>query len=491
MHYKTLIFSLILILFGCQQVEIHSAKQETILDDSPPLKLNIQENIEQPVYKDIWEYFVSQSIKNNNYILDERVLYYMNIHLKDTSKFTEYLNDSFYFFYFVIDELEKNGLPIELALVPYIESNYDPFSISPSGAVGMWQFMPRTGRFYDLDKTWWNEDRHDPFASTIAAVKYLEYLYERFDKNIYLTLAAYNAGPSLLDRKIRQNKRKGNQTDFRSLDLPEQTKDYIPKYIALKELILNSKRYEVTLPHIPYGPVVTKVIIPGQVEIYALSEYLQIKPELLYKLNAGYTKWASAPKDESIFYIPIDKQELFSKNNPFDNFDQINWISHNIQEGDSLWALAKKYDTEVKIVKEINYLKSDVLTIGDDLLIPLSKTESNSFIPYELHIVSEGDTLWSISSLYNLNINDITRMNNIDPNSFLQLGQQLSIGNKNIHRNMESKKRTILYSVKQGDSLYKISELFDVSIKSIKDINEFKNTTLMPGQIIKVAIRAF
>ena len=157
----------------------------------------------------------------------------------------------------------------------------------------------------------------------------------------------------ILDRKMRQNKRKGNPTDFRSLDLPEQTKDYIPKYIALKELILNSKRYEIILPDIPYEPVVTKVVIPGQVEIYALSEYLQIKPELLYKLNAGYTKWASAPKDESIFYIPIDKQELFSNNNPFDTFDQINWISHSIQEGDSLWALAKKYDTEVKIVKEI------------------------------------------------------------------------------------------------------------------------------------------
>ena len=228
MHYKTLTFSLILIFFGCQQVEINSAKQETLVDDAPPLNLKIQANIEQPEYKDIWEYFVSQSIKNNNYILDERVLNYMNIHLKDTSKFTEYLNDSFYFFYFAIDELEKNELPVELALVPYIESNYDPFSISPSGAVGMWQFMPRTGRFYDLDRTWWNEDRHDPFASTIAAVKYLEYLYKRFDKDIYLTLAAYNAGPSLLDRKIRQNKRKGSPIDFWSLELPEQTKDYIP-----------------------------------------------------------------------------------------------------------------------------------------------------------------------------------------------------------------------------------------------------------------------
>jgi membrane-bound lytic murein transglycosylase D len=108
-----------------------------------------------------------------------------------------------------------------------------------------------------------------------------------------------------------------------------------------------------------------------------------------------------------------------------------------------------------------------------------------------MYIVSEGDTLWSISKEYNIEIRDLSRMNSIDENSYLQLGQQLSIGNKNIHRNIESKKRTILYSVKQGDNLFKISELFDVSIRSIEEINNFNNATLMPGQIIKVAIRAF
>jgi membrane-bound lytic murein transglycosylase D len=108
-----------------------------------------------------------------------------------------------------------------------------------------------------------------------------------------------------------------------------------------------------------------------------------------------------------------------------------------------------------------------------------------------MYIVSEGDTLWSIAKEYNIEIRDLSRMNSINEDSYLQLGQQLSIGNKNIHRNMESKKRTILYSVKQGDNLFKISELFDVSIGSIEEINNFNNTTLMPGQIIKVAIRAF
>ena len=246
------------------------------------------------------------------------------------------------------------------------------------------------------------------------------------------------------------------------------------------------------MPDIPYDNVVEKITIPGQVEILALSEFLEIKPELLYKLNAGYTKWASAPENESIFYIPKEKYSLIiSENNPFKKINDINWISHTVNKGDNLWDLAIKYDTEVKIIKDVNYLNDDLLSINDNLLIPLGKSKSNNFIPYEMYIVSEGDTLWSISKKYNLSIRDLARMNSLDENDFLQLGQQLSIGNKNIHRNMESKKRTILYSVKQGDTLFKISELFDVSIKSIEDINDFNQSTLMPGQIIKIAIRAF
>ena len=476
-----------ILFFGCQQIEVsQNIKKDTAIKETT------NNLISKPEYEDIWSYIKQNNESKTEVILNDQVLSYMNMHLKDLDKFKEYLNDSYYFIYFVINELEDNNLPIELALLPYIESNYDPFSISSSGAVGMWQFMPRTGRLYKLNKSWWSEDRHDPFRSTEAAVDYLKYLYQRFDEDIYLTIAAYNAGPSLLDRRINQNKRKGDQVDFWSLNVPAQTKNYVPKYIALRELILNSDNYGIKMPAIPFEPVVKKIIIPSQVEILALSEYLEIKPELLYKLNAGYTKWASAPKDESIFYIPIEKYYLFqSENNPFNDINQINWISHIVKRGDNLWDLAMKYDTEVKIIKEINYLNNDLLSIDDTLLIPLGKTKSNNFIPYEMYIVSEGDSLWSISKKYNLEVRDLAKMNSLNENEFLQLGQQLSIGNKNIHRNMESKKRTILYSVKQGDNLYKISELFDVTIKSIEEINNFDEATLMPGQIIKIAIRAF
>ena len=451
-------------------------------------------SIEKPqlMAKNVWEYMIINNNYDHNVTLDKKTLGYINNHIKDVDKFNEFLAKSYYFIYYVIQELEAADLPPELALIPFVESNYDPFSISPSGAVGLWQFMPKTGRMFDLEKSWWNEDRHDPYRSTHAAIGYFKYLFERFDNDLYLALAAYNAGPTYLDRQINKNKRRNLNYDFWSLDLNKQVTEYIPKYIAIREIVFNYEKYGVTLPDIPVESVIKRIEIPGQVEILTLSEYLEIPPELIYKLNAGYTKWASAPKDKSIFYVPIEKTYLLdSPNSPFDNVNQINWISHIVESGDSLWKLANKYDTEVKIIKKINYLESDLLSLKDTLLIPLSSSKSNNFIPYEMHIVSEGDTLWSISNKYNIDIRDITKMNSLNQNSILQLVQQLTIGNKNIHRNIESKKRTILYSVKQGDNLYKISDIFDVSVESIKQINDFESSDLMPGQIIKIAIRAF
>jgi len=488
---------LLFLIVGCETTPVLTIKNnsECITTYSDNVCITSSEEslvVFKPLPSDVWEYMIFNSDYEKDFILDQKTLSYINRHIQDLEKFNDYLNKSYYFIYYVIQELEAANLPVELALIPFVESNYDPFSISPSGAVGLWQFMPKTGRIFNLEKSWWSEDRHDPFRSTHAAIGYFKYLFERFDNDIYLALAAYNAGPTYLDRQIKKNYRRGMDTDFWSLSLNSQVTEYIPKYIALREVVFNSEKYNVNLPFIPVESVVQKIEIPGQVEILTLSEYLDIKPELIYKLNAGYTKWASAPKDKSIFYVPIEKTFLLdSPDSPFENVNQINWISHVVVSGDSLWKLAKKYDTEVRIIKEINYIDSDLLSINDTLLIPLSKSKSNNFIPYEMHIVSEGDTLWDLSKKYNIDIEDLIRMNSLKKDSYLQLGQQLTIGNKNIHRNIESKKRTILYSVKQGDNLYKISDLFDVTVESIKEINDFETSDLMPGQIIKIAIRAF
>ena len=204
---KIIIFTGLLIT-SCQQIPINESNRNFVDENTYKQNLVIDIKKQEKItsyHSDIWSYI----LVNSTYIsdsLDEQTLMYMNRHLQDLDKFKEFLNDSYYFMFFVIEELENAKLPIELAFLPYIESNYDPFSISSSGAVGMWQFMPRTGRTYDLERSWWNEDRHDPFKSTTAAIKYLKYLYERFDQDLYLTLAAYNAGPSFIDRQIKGTK---------------------------------------------------------------------------------------------------------------------------------------------------------------------------------------------------------------------------------------------------------------------------------------------
>ena len=132
-----------------------------------------------PIAENVWDYMIINSNYDYEINLNEKTLDYINNHIKDIDKFNEYLNKSYYFIYYVIQELEAADLPPELALIPFIESNYDPFSISPSGAVGLWQFMPKTGRMFDLEKSWWNEDRHDPYRSTHAAIGYFKYLFNK------------------------------------------------------------------------------------------------------------------------------------------------------------------------------------------------------------------------------------------------------------------------------------------------------------------------
>ena len=454
-----------------------------------PIPLEVSEDI--LVYENVWDRIKDASTSEQTN-LDEKTLEYINTYLANPAQLDKLLEKGRYFIFFVLEELDRYRLPAELALLPYIESNYDPFSISASGAMGIWQFMPATARIYNLKDTWWYEQRHDPLVSSKAAVRYLAYLHNRFNKEITYTLAAYNGGPTRLEKQIKLNKRAGQPTNYENLKLPKQTKEYVPKFRAILELVLNADKYGINLPNFPNKKVLGSIELDGQVEILAFSEFAGLKPEFVYKLNAGYTKWASPPGKKTKFNVPVELEGTLNlKKDQFIQTNQINWVTHKVSKGDSLWKIAEKFETEVNVLKKVNYLASNILSLNQELLIPLSNDQNQTFIPYQAHIISEGDTLWNLGIQYKISPAEIAKNNGLRINSPLSIGKELNIGNKNIYRTINSKKRTILYSVKQGDSLYRIADIFNIEISDIRSINELSNNEIKPGQVLKIIIKAF
>ena len=481
---RFVLFFVLLVSSSCELPSIIQADQYV-----EPIPSEVSSNV--PDYESVWD-----RIKDANLIkeesLDEKTLQYVNAYLSNPAQLNKLLEKGRYFIYFVLEELERYRLPPELALLPYIESNYDPFSISASGAMGIWQFMPATARIYGLRDTWWYEQRHDPLVSSKAAVRYLAYLHNRFNKEITYTLAAYNGGPTLLEKRIKLNKKVGKPTDYKNLKLPKQTQEYVPKFKAILAIVLNAEKYGINLPDFPNKQVLSNIELDGQVEILAFSEFAGLKPEFVYKLNAGYTKWASPPGDKTTFNIPIELEAMLNlKKDKFIQTNQINWVTHKVSRGDSLWKIADEFDTEVNVLKKVNYLSSNVLSLDQELLIPLSNDQNQTFIPYQAHIISEGDTLWNLGIQYNISPAEIAKTNGLRMDSPLRIGKELNIGNKNIYRTINSKKRTILYSVKQGDSLYRIADIFNIEISDIKKINILPNNEIKPGQVLKIVIKAF
>ena len=481
---RFLFIFIFLLISSCELPSIIQA--DRYVEPSP---VEVSKNI--PAYENVWDRIrATNSSKQTD--LDEKTLRYINAYLANPEQLERLLEKGRYFIFYVLEELERYRLPPELALLPYIESNYDPFSISASGAMGIWQFMPATARIYGLNDTWWYEQRHDPLVSTKAAVRYLAYLHNRFNKELTYTLAAYNGGPTLLEKRIKLNKKANKLTNYENLSLPKQTQEYVPKFKAILELVLNARKYEITLPDFSNKQVLGSIELNGQVEILAFSEFAGLKPEFVYKLNAGYTKWASPPGSKTTFNIPVELEEILNlRKDEFIQTNQINWVTHRVTKGDSLWKIAEKFDTEVNVLKKVNYLASNVLSLNQELLIPLSNDQNQTFIPYQAHIISEGDTLWNLGLKYKISPAEIAKNNGLRMSSPLSIGKELNIGNKNIYRTINSKKRTILYSVKQGDSLYRIADIFNIEISDIKDINELMNNEINPGQVLKIIIKAF
>ncbi|RDH86135.1 MAG: lytic transglycosylase [endosymbiont of Galathealinum brachiosum] len=415
------------------------------------------------------------------------------------------------FLHYVLNEAEKRNLPTELVLLPIVESAYQTFAYSHGRASGIWQFIPSTGKIYGLKQNWWYDGRRDVYASTQAALKYLEDLNREFKGNWLHALAAYNSGSGTVRRAIRKNKKRGKPTDFWNLKLPKETQAYVPKLLALKRLINKPSDYGITLNCIDDTPYFEAVDITAQLDLAMAADMAEIDLNRLYQLNPAFNHWATAPYGPHRLLIPVDNAETFKSNlAQIPKAERIKWKRHKIKEGQTLSHIADRYSVSVSSLKRLNNLGSKSrIRAGKHLVIPVSsrKLSDYNLTSYQrkktlqnirrkgnkiTHIVQRGDTFWDLSRTYKVKSHSIARWNGMAIRDPLREGQKLVIWTKAPVSKTASHGRNtiqrISYRVRNGDSLYLIAQKFNVGIKDLKRWNSFTSKYLQPGQKIKLYV---
>ena len=341
------------------------------------------------------------------------------------------------FLFHIVEEIDKRGLPMELALLPAIESSFKPDALSRSAASGLWQFIPATGREFGLRQDWWYDGRRDALASTTAALDYLTRLNQRYNGDWFLTLAAYNAGPGTVSRAIKANKKRGKGTRYQDLNLRLETRRYVPKLIALKNIINNPQKHGVKLPLIPNEPHFKVVALKGQIDLQKFAHDAGIGRAELKHLNAGFKRWATSPKGPHRLLIPINVNGDIKHAEIAAQLTQaIDYHKHRIKKGESLSGIARKYDVSISALRTSNKLNGSFIRAGNDLIVPVKLLASNNLRMQSIrpaannpnvHAVKKGDTLWSISRNYNINLSNLIAWNNLAENQILRLNQLIKL----------------------------------------------------------------
>lgn len=414
------------------------------------------------------------------------------------------------YLHFIIEALEQHDLPLDIALLPIVESAYQPFSYSHGQASGLWQFIPMTGNRFKLRQDWWYDGRRDVVESTYAAIHYLSYLHRFFDGDWLLALAAYNAGEGTVQRAMRANQRSNKPTDFWSLNLPKETRAYVPKMIALAEIFRRPEHYNVSFAYIPNTPHFSTIGLEEQIDLMQAAELAGISIDDLYYLNPGYNRWATPPGSHHTLKLPTQVIEVFQQAlDSLPSNQRISWQRHIIQKGESLNSIAKKYQSNIAWIQEVNQLNSHVIVAGRTLMIPVSSANLSQYRLAEnqrlaskqsrapsqnhnktMHTVQQGDTFWSIAKRYQVSVDSLARWNNKAPRDTLRIGEPLVVWTTQATPpSRAGKLTTINYRVRPGDSLAKIAQKFSVKVQDIVHWNQLDTKRyLQPGQALKLTV---
>jgi len=415
------------------------------------------------------------------------------------------------YYHHILNEVLKRGMPAELALLPIVESAYDPFAYSHGRASGPWQFIPGTGKRFGLKQTWWYDGRRDIVASTRAALDYLDMLQKRYDGDYLLALAAYNAGEGNVDRAVKRNRKAGKPIDFWSLKLPRETSAYVPKLLAVSRMFNNPEEFGFEPTPIPNKPYFTVVETGGQLDLAEAARLAEIETDELYLLNPGFNRWATDPEGPHYLLLPVEKAEGFSERLaalPADK--RMSWKRYIVKRGDSLGKIANKYNTTTATLRTTNNIKGNLIRAGQALLIPEASHQPSSYTLSKLqrqlrkqekiarntrkrkinYTVKGGDSFWSIARKHKVSVRSLASWNGMAPKDPLRKGKKLVIWQKpssNVKLASSSQSnqmvRKIGYKVRSGDSLSRIAGRFKVKISDIQRWNKLDASKyLQPGQ---------
>lgn len=408
------------------------------------------------------------------------------------------------YLFYIVEEVQIRGMPTDIALLPIIESAFQPFAYSHGRAAGIWQFIPGTGRLYGLKQNWWYDGRRDVYASTQAALNLLQALHTQFDGDWLLALAAYNSGAGTVSRAIKKNQQLGKPTDFWSLDLPKETRGYVPRLLAITDVIDQADEYGISLLDIPNEPYFAVVDVASQIDLAVAAELAGLETDDLYRLNPGFNRWATDPEGPHQLLVPLANAQGFSEAlEQLPEEQRVKWVRHKIEAGENLNTIAKKYHTSTALVAEVNDLRSHALRAGNYLLIPAAKKElANYSLTADRrlaslqnqkrdghktsYVVQAGDTFWSIARQFNVAVKQLASWNGMAPRDTLKANQKLVVWTK--ARPLAAKAangitQKIRYVVRRGDSLAAIAGKFQVTIKDLIRWNGLSSRKhLQPGQ---------
>jgi membrane-bound lytic murein transglycosylase D len=397
------------------------------------------------------------------------------------------------YMYHIVTEAESRGMPLEFALLPVVESAYEPFAYSSGRAAGLWQFIPGTGVRFGLKQDWWYDGRRDVIESTRAALDYLQALHDQFNGDWLLAIAAYNVGENTVQRELDYNIANGKKADFWHLRLPAETRAYVPKLLAMKRLMAEPERYGLEFAVIPNEPYFAVIDTDSQIDLKVAAQLAGTSYDELIAINPGFNRWATDPDGPNRMLVPIDNADAFEAAlKTLSANDRVPYVSHDVARKETLAAIAKQYGVSAAVISHVNGLKGNALTPGETLKIPqisgplpdkvmlaalrVDRPETDRSGRKQRQIVYRvraGETLSSIARRHGMPVSTLARLNNLDAQDTLVKGQRLVIkaSARRYRDEGEVSGRRVLYTVRSGDTVYSISKQFQVSVAQLKSWN--------------------